>query len=113
MKHYNQKNVEQIKEKFQNYKTQSQKNMEARNYLIDEICVRGIYRLKYKGEVVYIGQSKTNVMKRICQHIDEGVKIFDSFTFTSCKNYSDYDLNQKEMKLIQRYWPKYNVIHNK
>ena len=113
MKHYDPKKIEAIKTKFQNYKTKSQKITERRTYFINELCVRGVYFLKYKGQIVYIGQSKTNVMKRICQHIDDGTKIFDSFTYTSCKNYSDDDLNRKEIKLIKHFWPKYNVIHNK
>lgn len=77
------------------------------------ILVRGIYFLYHDQEIVYIGQSKTNVMQRICGHHAEGTKVFNSFSFLPYTSYSDKKLSFKEEILIKKYNPKYNIVHKK
>ncbi len=62
----------------------------------------GIYFLKQRDSVVYIGQS-INIKARIKQHVD---KEFDSYDVIEC----DVDLlDTTEMSFIMMHRPKYNV----
>ena len=77
------------------------------------ILVLGIYFLYHDQKIVYIGQSKTNVMQRICDHYAEGLKDFNSFSFLPYTSYSDKKLSFKEETLIKKHSPKYNVVHKR
>lgn len=70
-----------------------------------------VYFLKFNHQVVYIGETKS-LMNRISQHINENVKIFDSFTFEIFEG-SDMERKQYEADLIQGIKPHYNIIHVK
>lgn len=52
-------------------------------------------------------------MMRICQHEQEGLKIFDGFSIYPKRNYSNSELDIEEKKYIMKYSPKYNIVHNK
>lgn len=75
------------------------------------VFFRGIYALYLKGECVYIGQSKGNVMERILKHYNDPKKIFDSFACSEYWDKSDAQLNDIEKKLIRKYKPRFNVTH--
>lgn len=81
-------------------------------YTTKYILVRGIYFLYHKNILVYIGQSKSNVMQRICDHQKDKNKIFDSFNFLDKTEFSDKQLDEFERKLIKRHNPEYNKVHN-
>lgn len=63
----------------------------------------GVYLLMDGGVVVYVGES-CNVPARIQQHVQEGVKQFDSFRIFYCS-----DRKRKEAELIRILAPKYNI----
>jgi len=69
-----------------------------------------IYFLKCRHEIVYIGET-TSVMSRITQHIQDNVKIFDSFSFEVYKG-SEKERKAEEARLIKKVKPFYNKIHN-
>jgi len=69
--------------------------------------VRGIYILNHQDEIVYVGQSTSNVMARIFTHNNEK-KMFDSYTIIDGKNLSDRDLNNLEAELFVQFRPRYN-----
>lgn len=73
--------------------------------------IAGIYFLRHNGRIVYIGESDC-VMTRVSNHISDGVKEFDTFTFQSF-NGSKFARKDKESYLIKKYQPKYNMVHNK
>jgi hypothetical protein len=64
----------------------------------------GIYFLKFDGEIVYVGQSRS-VYGRISAHKGEGRKKFDKVIFMPC---SENDLNDFEGFFINLLRPKYN-----
>lgn len=68
-----------------------------------------VYFLKYNYQVVYIGET-TSLMNRISQHINENVKIFDSFSF-EVFNGSDAERKAYEAELINGIKPFYNKVH--
>jgi len=72
--------------------------------------IPGIYFLKWRGEIVYIGESKC-VVTRVTQHFSENKKIFDSFSYTKM-NKNKSERRDKEKELIQKYNPRYNIEHN-
>lgn len=63
-----------------------------------------IYFLLDKGKVVYVGQSKTGLL-RIKQHIFEKAKKFDDYKIIRC---NEEDLDDLENFYILKYNPKYN-----
>jgi len=75
-------------------------------------CVRGIYILYRGSDVVYVGMSTDNCMKRICDHYREATKQFDTFSIESHENLSDAQLLAKERLLIKKYRPCFNKAHN-
>lgn len=64
-----------------------------------------VYFLYRRGEVVYVGQSKT-LKFRIEQHLTEGVKMFDAVAFARC---SVNLLTKVEGHYIRELAPKYNA----
>ena len=92
-------------------KSKEQLNIENRRYKTENMFFKGIYRLYLNDEIVYIGKSDVNVMKRICDHYFEKTKLFDSFTFTSCNDLNNSELSELESKLIKKYNPKYNILN--
>jgi hypothetical protein len=70
-----------------------------------------IYFLRQKTKIVYIGET-TSFLTRVSQHFNEATKIFDNVSFEIFSG-STKERRVYEKKLIQRYRPKYNVIHNK
>lgn len=73
--------------------------------------VKGIYYLYHKNEVVYIGMSTTNCMRRIIQHYDDETKVFDSFEIFNMHNKSNESIKKREIDKIKQKLPKYNKIH--
>ena len=65
----------------------------------------GIYFLKQKDIVVYIGQSK-NLLQRIGTHITEGKKIFDNIEIKECELSM---LDEMEEAAISLHRPLYNI----
>lgn len=69
--------------------------------------LQGLYFLYLGDDLVYIGKSN-NIRGRLIQHIDAGDKDFDSWS------YFEMDVPsciQAERELIQRFRPKYNLVH--
>lgn len=64
----------------------------------------GIYFLISKGEIVYVGQSKTDVLYRVAQHKRDG-KVFDRYSYMRCKPEQVDDL---EALYIDAFLPKNN-----
>lgn len=71
---------------------------------LSQFATSGIYFLRLKGEVVYVGQAG-DMRSRIATHIAEGVKAFDA---VSCRPCPRKKLNQWERYFIERLLPKYN-----
>ncbi len=74
---------------------------------------RGIYALKKKKEIVYIGSS-SNIYTRILEHKIEGIKDFDTVSTIDLKfKNSGADTARKifEMGIICKLKPKYNKIY--
>ena len=67
------------------------------------IC--GVYFLLYRGQVVYVGQSK-DVVGRINRHVDEHLKDFDRVLYIPCPSEL---LDYYEKRLIVALRPKYNI----
>lgn len=67
----------------------------------------GVYLLKQKGEVVYVGMTKS-LFGRMEKHVRGDFK-FDEISFIRAPR-SEVDLLETE--LIGRYLPKYNIINN-
>jgi hypothetical protein len=67
----------------------------------------GVYLLKWKGEVVYVGMTKS-LFTRMEKHIRGDYK-FDEITFIRT---SQKDAGLLESELIGRYLPKYNQSKN-
>jgi len=72
----------------------------------NELIKCGVYFLKKKSEVVYVGQS-INIAQRISDHQREKEKDFDSFDYVEC---SVDNLNSNETFFIHYYNPKYNKV---
>lgn len=71
--------------------------------------VCGIYFLLWRGETVYVGQSK-DIVARINQHIDEHSKDFDSVLYVRCP--ADL-LDFYERRLIVAIRPRYNFAYTR
>lgn len=64
-----------------------------------------VYFLYNRGEVVYVGQSKTLCL-RIDRHILDGIKVFDAISFIRC---DARKLLELEGQFIRELAPKYNA----
>jgi hypothetical protein len=71
--------------------------------------IRGIYFLIHHGRVVYVGQTN-HVVRRLISHIQEGVKVFDSWRHLAMPS---GNLNVVEKEFILRLQPKYNGASTK
>lgn len=67
----------------------------------------GVYFLIDKEEIVYIGQTKTDIY-RIITHLKEGKKKFDSYSFMEIEDAHDRDLIEALYIYVKK--PKYNNI---
>jgi hypothetical protein len=74
-------------------------------FFLEERRFPAVYFLYHRGEVVYVGQTRT-LHFRIDQHLSEGVKKFDAVGFVRCKL---NDLLRYESHYIQQLAPKYNA----
>jgi len=76
---------------------------------LEELGIRpricGVYFLLFRGQVVYVGQSK-DVVARINRHIDEHLKEFDRVLYLPCPAEL---LDYYEKRLIVLLRPQYNV----
>ena len=74
-------------------------------FFLEDRRFPAVYFLCYRGEVVYVGQSRA-LMLRIDQHLEEGVKLFDAVAFVRCP----FNLLTKiEGYYIRQMVPKYNA----
>lgn len=89
-----------------NKKVHQSKQYRTRHYM-----VKGVYYLYYKSEVVYVGMSTTNCLRRIISHYDDPEKKFDSFQIFNMHNFSNNEILEKEKNAIKRKLPKYNKVH--
>lgn len=64
----------------------------------------GVYFLYDKEELVYIGQA-SNITRRILEHIEQGLKVFDTVRYSLVPV---TNLNSVEMTLVKALKPKYN-----
>lgn len=64
----------------------------------------GIYFLIHRNEIVYVGQSKTDVLDRIAKHKRDG-KVFDRYTYMRCK---PEKVDELEALYIDAFLPKSN-----
>jgi predicted GIY-YIG superfamily endonuclease len=67
---------------------------------------KGVYFLYYKGEVVYIGETKM-FLHRIATHLKDNIKQFDSFELVY-ENNTQAGRRKVEKELILKHKPKYN-----
>lgn len=74
-------------------------------FLLEDSRFSAVYFLCYRGEVVYVGQSRT-LKFRIEQHLDEGVKLFDAVAFVRCPFNR---LTEVEAHYIRQMVPKHNA----
>lgn len=94
-------------------KYRSKKNSRNRKFFfVENVLVRGIYFLYKDNEVVYIGKSDDNVMRRVCEHFQGASKDFDSFAIIPYP-VSPAQLNNIETRLIMKYQPRYNIMKKK
>lgn len=63
-----------------------------------------VYLLYFRGEVVYVGQSRT-LKLRIDEHLVQGLKTFDAVAFVRCPFNR---LNEVESHFIRELAPRYN-----
>lgn len=68
-----------------------------------------IYFLLQNDKVVYVGES-ISVMTRISQHVKDGTKSFNGFSFEPFRG-SDKERKHKEKLLIKKLQPVYNIQH--
>jgi len=73
----------------------------------------GIYYLYRGKEVVYVGMSEDNCMKRVCDHYQKMEKDFDSYKIFNYSTYSRKQLLAKEKHLIKVLDPEYNKTNRK
>lgn len=65
----------------------------------------GVYLLKCKGVVVYVGQS-VELWRRLYTHLNKKWIAFDAVEVIAC---AKYDLSRIEAQLVEQYAPKGNV----
>lgn len=66
----------------------------------------GIYILMHEREIVYVGQS-INCQSRIGTHLNNPLKVFDSYFVIECQ---EKHLDHLEAKYIINFRPKYNLM---
>ena len=71
---------------------------------VDADKMVGIYFLINKGDVVYVGQSKTDVLGRIAKHKRNG-KVFEKYTYMRCEIDK---VDELEAMYIEAFLPKSN-----
>lgn len=103
------------KHKYRRYakKLKKEKQREERTHVgnLEELYFKPcIYFLKYNNNIVYIGET-TSLMNRISQHINECVKVFDTFSYEVFDG-TTKERKHKESVLIRRLKPHYNIVHN-
>jgi len=76
------------------------------NKLLSSRTVCGVYFLRSRGEIIYVGQS-VNILGRIGQH--KQTKEFDSVSFVKCEK---HNLNDVEGFFIRLLLPKMNIGSN-
>ena len=67
-----------------------------------------IYFLISANSIVYVGKSKKGYA-RISEHLQEGIKIFDSYYYIHAKH---SELDRLEKEYIRYYKPMYNIALN-
>lgn len=70
----------------------------------------GVYFLFNNDDLVYIGQS-IRTFERLNDHLDEGAKVFNCYSFVKCD--SQQEAKQLEKELIIRYKPPLNKTYAK
>lgn len=80
----------------------------ARSVPVSSLPMCGLYFLISAYEIVYIGQSATDILQRIRQHRLDPNKKFSSVFILQC---SPADLDQLERRYIERFRPAYNTTH--
>jgi excinuclease UvrABC nuclease subunit len=96
--------------------TDSQRNYEPKTIVsakIQHTFFKGIYYLKFKHQIVYVGMSTTNCMNRINTHWNDNNKIFDAFEIKPTPDLSNKQILALEKRLIKKYKPMFNKVHNK
>lgn len=73
-------------------------------FLLEDRRFCAVYFLYHRGDVVYVGQSRT-LKSRIDEHLSQGVKVFDSVAFIRC---GFNRLTEIESYYIRELAPKYN-----
>lgn len=74
-------------------------------FLLEDTRFPAVYFLLSRGEIVYVGQSRT-LRARIDAHLTEGVKVFDAVAFIRCPVNR---LTKIESHYIRELNPKYNA----
>ncbi len=74
-------------------------------FFLEDRHFPSVYFLYHRGEVVYVGQTRT-LKFRIDRHIADGVKVFDAIGFIRCQL---NDLLRFESHYIKALAPKYNA----
>jgi len=80
--------------------------------VVDRYCCKGIYKLYDRTELVYVGMSEDNFMRRIANHYDDAKKRFTHFEIIPFWKDSLRQLRARETKMIRKYKPKYNKQGN-
>lgn len=79
--------------------------IQLRDFFLEDRRFPAVYFLYHRGEVVYVGQTRT-LRFRIDQHIADGVKTFDAIGFVRCPLDK---LAKYESHYIRLLAPKYNA----
>ena len=66
----------------------------------------GVYFLKQKNKIVYVGKSTNSMAKRVYTHLDDDNKVFDNIDLIPMR--SEADIHIAELMFIQKYQPEYN-----
>lgn len=80
--------------------------MRLRPYVMDLRIVAGIYALKSKGKIMYVGQT-INMMQRIAWHLSDK-PTFDAVDFIESRNPDQSQLLRLERALILHFSPPWN-----
>ncbi len=75
---------------------------------LKKYTLTGVYFLLLDNKVVYVGKAK-NIYSRIHSHILHDRKLFNRVKY---KEYDESELDAREYLCIQRFMPKYNIVHN-
>ena len=72
---------------------------------LDADAMVGVYFLISKGEVVYVGQSKTNILDRIAKHKRSG-RVFERYAYIRS---TPEEVDKLERTYIEAFFPAWNV----